>query len=144
MNNGKTFSSLDGMVCSYQCSDQFLPGHWQAKRYWKFWDLKKPNLFKNNLNNTNRNNIKYQVQNEKNGRIVELLIPTLNKIISRSSHQRGSLRKGVIRKFTKFTEKHLCQSFFSCCNKATATLLKKRLWYRCFPVDFAKFSRTPF
>ena len=43
MNKGKTFSSLDGMACSYQCSDQFqfLPGHWPAKRYWIF---KKPNL----------------------------------------------------------------------------------------------------
>ena len=29
MNNGKVFSSLDCMACSYQCSDQFqyLPGH---------------------------------------------------------------------------------------------------------------------
>ena len=26
---------------------------------------------------------------------------------------------------------------------ATATLLKKRLWHRCFPVNFAKFLRTP-
>ena len=25
-----------------------------------------------------------------------------------------------------------------------ATLLKKRLWHRCFPVSFAKFVRTPF
>ena len=24
-----------------------------------------------------------------------------------------------------------------------ATLLKKRLWYRCFPVNFVKFLRTP-
>ena len=24
-----------------------------------------------------------------------------------------------------------------------ATLLKKRLWYKCFPVNFAKFQRTP-
>ena len=33
MNNGKAFSSLDGMACSYQCSDQcqFLPGHWQTR-----------------------------------------------------------------------------------------------------------------
>ena len=23
------------------------------------------------------------------------------------------------------------------------TLLKKRLWYRCFPVNFEKFLRTP-
>ena len=26
----------------------------------------------------------------------------------------------------------------------TATLLKKRLWHRCFPVNFVKFLRTPF
>ena len=25
-----------------------------------------------------------------------------------------------------------------------ATLLKKRLWHRCFPVNFAKFLRKPF
>ena len=25
-----------------------------------------------------------------------------------------------------------------------ATLLKKRLWHRCFPVNFTKFLRTPF
>ena len=24
------------------------------------------------------------------------------------------------------------------------TLLKKRLWHRCFPVNFAQFLRTPF
>ena len=24
------------------------------------------------------------------------------------------------------------------------TLLKKRLWHKCFPVNFAKFLRTPF
>ena len=27
---------------------------------------------------------------------------------------------------------------------APATLLKKRLWRRCFPVNFAKFLRTPY
>ena len=35
--------------------------------------------------------------------------------------------------FEKFTGKHLCQS--------PATLLKKKLWYRCFPVNFAIFLR---
>ena len=48
--------------------------------------------------------------------------------------------------FTKFTEKHLCQSLFF--NKVLglrpATLLKKRLWHMCFPVNFVKFLRTPF
>ena len=66
MNNGKAFSNLDGMAFSYQCSDQFqfLPGLWQTKRYWISWDLKKPNLLKNDLNNT-RNNMKSQIQNKK-------------------------------------------------------------------------------
>ena len=77
----KTFSSLDGMTCSYQCSDQFqfLPGLWQAKRCWISWDPKKPNLLKNDLINI-RNNVKSQIRNKNNGGIRELLI-TLNKII---------------------------------------------------------------
>ena len=35
MNNSKAFSSLDGMACSYQCSEEFefLPGHRPAKTY---------------------------------------------------------------------------------------------------------------
>ena len=63
-----------------------------------------------------------------------------------SSHQRCSIKKGVFRNFTKVTGKHLCQSLFF--NKVAglrcATLLKKKLWYRCFPVNFAKFFRTSF
>ena len=66
--------------------------------------------------------------------------------ISRSSHRRCSIGKGVLRNFTKFTVKHLCQSLFF--NKVaglrSATLLKKSLWHRRFPVNFAKFLRKPF
>ena len=55
-------------------------------------------------------------------------------------------KKGVLRNLTKFTGKHLCKSLFF--NKVAglrpAALLKKRLWHRCFPVNFAKFLRTPF
>ena len=55
-------------------------------------------------------------------------------------------KKCALRNFGKFTGKHLCQSLFF--NKVTSlrptTLLKKRLWHRCFPVNFAKFLRTPF
>ena len=65
---------------------------------------------------------------------------------NRSSHPRCSVRKGVLRNFVKFTRKHLCHSIFF--NKVPglrpATLLKNRLWHRCFPVNFAKFLRTPF
>ena len=57
----------------------------------------------------------------------------------RSSHCRCSVRKGVLRNFAKFTRKPLCQSLFF-----SATLLKKRLWHRCFSANYAKFLKTPF
>ena len=69
-----------------------------------------------------------------------------------SSRPEVFCKKDVLGNFAKFTGKHLyqslflnkvaglCQSFF---NKG-ATLLKKRLWRRCFPVNLAKFLRTPF
>ena len=64
----------------------------------------------------------------------------------RSSRSDVFCKKGVLRYFTKFTGKHLCQSFFF--NKfedlRPEALLKKRLWHRCFPVKFMKFPRTPF
>ena len=64
----------------------------------------------------------------------------------RSTHQRCSMKKGVLRNFTKFTGKHLCQSLFfdKVAGLRPATLLKKRLWHRCFAVNFAKILRTPF
>ena len=68
------------------------------------------------------------------------------KTILRSSHLRCSVRKDVLRNFAKFTGKYLCQSLFF--NKVAglrpATLLKKRLWHKCSPMNFAKFLRTPF
>ena len=63
MNNGKAFPSLDDMACSNPWHDQpqFLPGHREAKKY-----------------------CQSQIKNKRNrrNRIVELLIPTLNKFIS--------------------------------------------------------------
>ena len=71
--------------------------------------------------------------------------PKTNMTI-RSSHQRCSIRKGVLKNFTKFTGKHLRQSLFfeKVAGLRAATLLKKKLWHRCFPVNFVKFSRTTF
>ena len=46
-------------------------------------------------------------------------------------------KKSVLRNFAKFIEKHLCQNLF-------IKVLKKKLWHRCFPVNFAKFLKTPF
>ena len=63
----------------------------------------------------------------------------------RSSRPELFYKKGVLRNFARFTGKHLCWSLFF--NKVAGlkppTLLKKRLWHRCFPVNFAKFLRTP-
>ena len=57
--------------------------------------------------------------------------------------QRCSVKNGVLGKFAKFTEKHLRQGLFlekvAACN-----FIKKKLWDRCFPVDFAKFLGTSF
>ena len=46
---------------------------------------------------------------------------------------------------TKFAGKHLCQGLFfnGFAGLGAATLLKKKLWHLCFPVNFAKFLRTP-
>ena len=55
-------------------------------------------------------------------------------------------RKGVLKNFAKSTGKYLYLRLFS--NKIaslrSATLLKKRLWHWCFPVNFAKFLRISF
>ena len=55
----------------------------------------------------------------------------------RKSRREVFCKKGALRNLAKFTGKHLWQSL-------SATLLKKRLWRRCFPVNFAKFLRTLF
>ena len=54
--------------------------------------------------------------------------------------------KCAVNNFVKLMEKHLCQSLFF--NKFTglepATLLKKTLWHRCFPMNFGKVLRRSF
>ena len=63
----------------------------------------------------------------------------------RSSHQRCFVKKVLLKNFSKFTGKHLSQSLYfnKVARRRPATLLKKRLWHRCFPVNFAKSLRTP-
>ena len=64
----------------------------------------------------------------------------------RSSRPEVFCTKDILKNFAKFTGKHQCQSLFF--NKVAdlrlAILLEKRRRYRYFPVDFAKFLRTPF
>ena len=53
------------------------------------------------------------------------------------------MKKGVLRNFTKFTGKLLCQSlFFSI--KLACNFIKKEALAQMFPVNFVKFLRTPF
>ena len=70
----------------------------------------------------------------------------LSFLLFRSSRPEVFCKKGVLRNFTKFIGKHLCQRLFF--NKVAslrpATSLKKSLWHRCFTVNFVKFLRTPF
>ena len=66
-------------------------------------------------------------------KIYVMLIHLYVSLVSfvRSSRPEVFCKKGVLRNFAKFTGKHLCQGLFF--NKK-----------RCFPVNFAKFLRTPF
>ena len=63
----------------------------------------------------------------------------------RSSHQRCSLRKGVLRNFPKFTGKYLCQSLFllklqtSACN-----FIKKETMTQMFFCKFCEISKKTF
>ena len=55
-----------------------------------------------------------------------------------------SAKKSVLKNFTKFTGKRQSLFFNKVAGLKPAPLLKKRLWHGCFPVNFGKFSRTPF
>ena len=67
-------------------------------------------------------------------------------IFIRSSRPEMFCKKGVLRNFAKFTGKHLSKRLFfnKVADLGPATLSKKSLCHRCFPVNFAKFLRTPF
>ena len=64
----------------------------------------------------------------------------------RSSYQRCSVRIGVLKNFAKFTGKRLYQSllFDKVADLRPATLLEKRFWHKCFPVNFEKFLITSY
>ena len=55
------------------------------------------------------------------------------------------MKKGVL-KITQNSQENTCARVFfnKVGGKVAATLLEKRLRYRCFPVNFAKYLRTPF
>ena len=63
----------------------------------------------------------------------------------RSSHERCSIKNMFLKISQKFTGKHLCQSLFLIKLQASScNFIKKRLWQRCFLVNFVKFLRMAF
>ena len=87
-----------------------------------------------------------------NGEIRQLYMNHLeisaSELASAQAAIRGVLwKKVVLKNFAKFTGKHLCHSLFLIKQTVACTLcsfIKRRLWHRCFPVNFGKSLRTPF
>ena len=50
----------------------------------------------------------------------------------RNSHQICSIKKDILKNLAKFTGKQICQAL-------GLHSIKKRLWYRCFAVNFHNF-----
>ena len=62
----------------------------------------------------------------------------LRILVSRNSHPQRSLKKAVLKNFANFTGKHFFSLFLLIKNEI-CNFIKKRLWRRCFHVDFGKF-----
>ena len=67
------------------------------------------------------------------------------KFSSRNSCLEIFCKKGVLKNFEKLKAKYLCQSLlFNKAGLRPAFLINRRLWYSCFPLNFAKLLRTLF
>ena len=66
--------------------------------------------------------------------------------VSRSSHQRCSVKKGILRNLAKFTGKHLCQSlFFNKVAGGAYNFIKKETLTQVFSCKFCEiFEKTFF
>ena len=92
----------------------------------------------------NFHNIKSVANNLRRSHPVGICMFKVNKRNTRTRCEICS--KLTIKIFATFTGKQLPQGLFfnNVAGLRPATLLKKRLWHRWFPVDFAEFLRTPF
>ena len=63
----------------------------------------------------------------------------------KSSHQRCSVKKGVLRNFAKFTGKYLCQGlFFKKVAGAACNFIKKETLAQVFSCEFCEISKNIF
>ena len=72
-------------------------------------------------------------------------VVTIDVSFFRCSRPEIVYKTGVLKNFVKFTEKHLRRSlgFNKVAGLQAGAISRKRLRHRCFPVNFAKFFRTP-
>ena len=74
-----------------------------------------------------------------------LYFRNLNLSSFKSSHQRCSVKKGVLRSFATFTGKHLCQSlFFHKVAGAACSFIKKETLAQVFSCEFCEISKNTF
>ena len=77
--------------------------------------------------------------------ILKYLLRMFSYELDRSSHQRCSGKKVFLEIPQHSQENTYARDSFSIKLQAwPATLLKKSLWHRCFPVNVVEFLRTPF
>ena len=75
---------------------------------------------------------KYFVQDfRKKSQFLKFCNSFFNGSVIRSSRPEVFFKKSVLRNFAKFTGKHQCEGLFLY-EVRPVTLLKKRLWHRCF------------
>ena len=65
-------------------------------------------------------------------------------IYQRSSHQRCSMKKGVLRNFTKFIGKHFCQSLILIKLQTVCNFIKNRTLAHVFSCEFCEISKNTF
>ena len=64
--------------------------------------------------------------------------------VCRSSHSRCSIKKVLLEVSQNWQENTCARVSFLITLQAWDFIIKKRLYHRCFPVNFVKFRRTPF
>ena len=69
--------------------------------------------------------------------------PALIMLFTEAVAQRGSVKK-IFLEITQNSQENTCSRVSFLIRPWPATLFKKRLWHRCFPVNFAKFLRAAF
>ena len=74
-----------------------------------------------------------------------IMFPSYLLFFFRSSHQRCSMKKGVLKNFTIFTGKHMRQShFFNKVAGGTCNFIKKDTLTQVFSCEFCKISKSTF